>query len=217
MLSNVLILVVIFGIVHALPESLLRKNASNSKSVIGEKLEEDEDFSMHQLFSPYWLPLTFYNFYPQNNQNIIDDQSALNFFSNDLNRQLFLNQESVDLFPSIIQPSIMNIAPIQVNSPIVVVPLIKPFVIQKPTINSNGEVIIENLLGGIPFKCFGRPSGHYRDNYFCDVFHACVHGKQQKTYSCPFVGEAQYFDDNSRKCEFIRENPFGCNTIFFYN
>ncbi|CAF1084973.1 unnamed protein product, partial [Brachionus calyciflorus] len=77
-----------------------------------------------------------------------------------------------------------------------------PYPIQSPTITSNGETIIETLVGGLPFNCLGKPTGHYRDNHFCDVFHACVYGQQRKTYSCPFVGEAQYFDDVTRRCEF---------------
>ncbi|CAF1002984.1 unnamed protein product [Brachionus calyciflorus] len=70
-----------------------------------------------------------------------------------------------------------------------------PFPIQQKTQTSSGEVIIENLIGGLPFNCLNKPTGHFRDSFFCDVFHACVYGQQRKTYSCPFVGELVYFDD----------------------
>lgn len=85
-----------------------------------------------------------------------------------------------------------------------------PYPIQQKTMTSSGEVIIENLIGGLRFNCANKPTGHYRDSFFCDVFHACVHGQQKKTYSCPFVGEFVYFDDRSRRCEFVRNFPFGC-------
>ena len=77
--------------------------------------------------------------------------------------------------------------------------------------------IIENLIGGVTYSCDGKPTGHFRDSHFCDVFHACVFGQQQKTYACPFVGEAQYFDEESRKCEFVRSNPEGCTSKVFFH
>lgn len=92
-----------------------------------------------------------------------------------------------------------------------------PFSIQQPTITQNGETIVENLIGGLNYNCHGRPTGHYRDTKFCDVFHACVFGQQRKTYACPFVGEPQYFDDITRRCEFVRNNPLGCASNAFYN
>lgn len=92
-----------------------------------------------------------------------------------------------------------------------------PFSIQQPTITQNGETIVENLIGGLEFNCQGKATGHYRDKKFCDVFHACVFGKRRKTYACPFVGEAQYFDDLTRRCEFVSNNPQGCELNQFYN
>lgn len=110
--------------------------------------------------------------------------------------------------------------PVPAHPPVVVAPApapAGPYAIQQATITNSGETIIENLIGGVPFNCAGKPTGHYRDTHFCDVFHACVFGQQRKSYSCPFVGEAQYFDDITRKCEFVRNNPLGCATNAFYH
>lgn len=85
------------------------------------------------------------------------------------------------------------------NLPVPVLPPGAVYPIQQPTITNTGETIIENLIGGIPFDCRGKPTGHWRDHRFCDVFHACVFGIQRKTYSCPFVGERTYFDEISRR------------------
>ena len=82
--------------------------------------------------------------------------------------------------------------------PAVIVPS-GPFAIQQPAIGATGEIIIENLVGGIPFNCLGRPTGHYRDSRFADIFHACVYGSQRKTYACPIVGERTYFDEITRR------------------
>jgi hypothetical protein len=92
-----------------------------------------------------------------------------------------------------------------------------PFAIQQPAIGATGEIIIENLVGGIPYNCIGRPSGHYRDNRFADIFHACVHGSQRKTYACPIVGERTYFDEVTRRCEFVNRNPNCCVNVSFYH
>lgn len=89
--------------------------------------------------------------------------------------------------------------PIPVPAPAPVPALHAGFPIQQPTITNTGETIIENLVGGIPFDCRGRPSGHWRDGRFCDIFHACVFGMQRKTYACPFVGERTYFDEITRR------------------
>lgn len=92
-----------------------------------------------------------------------------------------------------------------------------PFAIQQPAIGATGEIIIENLVGGIPYNCIGRPTGHYRDNRFADIFHACVHGAQRKTYACPIVGERTYFDEVTRRCEFVNRNPNCCVNVSFYH
>lgn len=94
---------------------------------------------------------------------------------------------------------------------------IQPYPIQLPTITSTGEIIIENLIGGISFDCSDKKTGHYQDTNYCDIFHACVHREQRKTYSCPFVGGKLYFDELTRKCEFVQSNPLGCLTNIFFN
>ena len=88
--------------------------------------------------------------------------------------------------------------------------VVAPFAIQQPVLSYTGEVIVENTIGGISFDCRFRPTGHWRDNQFCDVFHACVHGYQRKTYSCPIVGERTYFDEVTQRCEFVHLNPQVC-------
>ena len=88
--------------------------------------------------------------------------------------------------------------------------VVAPFTIQKPVLSYTGEVIIENTIGGIPFDCRFKPTGHWRDGYFCDIFHACVHGYQRKTYACPIVGERTYFDELTQRCEFVSLNPAIC-------
>ncbi|CAF0728384.1 unnamed protein product [Brachionus calyciflorus] len=92
-----------------------------------------------------------------------------------------------------------------------------PYVIQQQTITNTGETIIENLIGGVLFDCRTRPTGHWRDSNYCDIFHACVFGSQKKSYACPFVGERTYFDEVTRRCEFVRSNPQAClNSIFYH-
>lgn len=204
----------IFGIVYTLPEPLLDNKSSNLKHDV-DRLgqQENED----QFLSPNWfIPIVFHKFNQEKSHEYFRNEFQSNSWQNELTENFFLNHQQADPMTNLIQPSIMNIVPIPLKNQFFPFPVIKPYVIQQPTITTNGKILIENLLGGIPFKCAGRPSGHYRDDYLCDVFHACVHGQQQKTYSCPFVGEAQYFDDNTQKCEFVKENPFGCSTKIFY-
>lgn len=93
----------------------------------------------------------------------------------------------------------------------------KPYWIQQKTVTNTGEIIIEKLVGGIKFDCSSRPTGHWRDSIYCDIFHACVFGHQRKTYSCPFVGEYTYFDEFTHRCEFLRANPSGCSTRVFFH
>ncbi|RNA27470.1 hypothetical protein BpHYR1_025774, partial [Brachionus plicatilis] len=163
---------------------------------------ENEDSSLEQFVRSYPIPSKFYNDQWNNNQNLNLEPA----------KHLFFNQPSV--FP--IQPVPLP-DPIFAQSPVQVLPLPNPFPIQQPAIGIDGQVIIENLLGGVAFNCWGRQSGHYRDTYFCDVFHACVHGYQRKTYSCPFVGETQYFNEVTQKCEFFRKNPLACASKVFYH
>lgn len=89
---------------------------------------------------------------------------------------------------------------------------LKPFLIQTPVVSYTGEVILENTIGGIPFDCTTRPTGHWRDTNFCDIFHACVWGNQRKTYLCPIIGERTYFDEVTQRCEFVHLNPSVCMT-----
>lgn len=92
----------------------------------------------------------------------------------------------------------------------------RPYPIKQETYTNTGEKIIENLIGGIPFDCTTKPTGHWRDANYCDIFHACVYGQRRKTYVCPIVGERTYFDEVTKKCEFINQNPVACSTNQFY-
>lgn len=115
----------------------------------------------------------------------------------------------VQAAPVFFQPQPVPVQPVVLPS--------GPYVIQQQTITQTGETIIENLIGGIPFDCTIRPTGHWRDSKYCDIFHACVFGSQRKTYSCAFVGEHTYFDDVTKRCEFVRSNPAACATSIFYH
>jgi hypothetical protein len=70
-----------------------------------------------------------------------------------------------------------------------------------PSQGGNGVVapVTENLLTGIQFDCTNKPTGPNKDPNYCDVFHACVYGKQQKTYGCPQVGDRFYYDASTQK------------------
>jgi hypothetical protein len=87
---------------------------------------------------------------------------------------------------------------------------VKPFLIQQPVVSWTGEVVLENTIGGIAFDCAAKPTGHWRDATFCDIYHACVWGQQRKTYLCPIVGERTYFDEQTQRCEFVHLNPTVC-------
>ena len=120
------------------------------------------------------------------------------------------------------QPSPVVVAapaplPVAVPGPLpVAVPVpVGAYPIQQPVVSSQGDIIIENTIGGIPFDCRGRPTGHWRDTRFCDIFHACVHGYHRKTYACPIVGERTYFDEITKRCEFVSRNPAGCAVNVF--
>ncbi|CAF1075776.1 unnamed protein product [Brachionus calyciflorus] len=159
----------------------------------------------------------------QSQQPLIQNQQQVQL-NQEPSKHLFLNQKPirpvVQLAPAQWSLPLQVQLPFQVQAqpPIVaVIPAQKPFPIQQSTLAITGEVIIENLLGGIAFNCLGRVTGHYRDTHFCDVFHACVHGQQQKTYTCPFVGESTYFDESTRRCEFVKNNPLACHSKVFYH
>jgi hypothetical protein len=67
------------------------------------------------------------------------------------------------------------------------------FILLPPPIH-NQKVVVN-----VPFDCKGRIDGHWRDTRYCDVFHACVAGVQQRSYACYQVGQRFYFDDASQK------------------
>ena len=111
------------------------------------------------------------------------------------------------------QPNTIVVAPGPVVSSAIQPVPVGAFPIQQPVVSTQGEIIIENTIGGIPFDCRGRPTGHWRDTRFCDIFHACVHGYQRKTYACPIVGERTYFDEVTKRCEFVSRNPLVCSVF----
>ncbi|CAF0749609.1 unnamed protein product [Brachionus calyciflorus] len=74
----------------------------------------------------------------------------------------------------------------------------------------------EELIMGIPFDCRGRSNGHWRDGKFCDVYHACLNNEQKKTYSCAQLGEKTYYDEETKRCEFLKNNPLGCPSNSFF-
>ena len=68
-----------------------------------------------------------------------------------------------------------------------------------PNPNQNGVNLPESLITGISFDCTGKQTGPNKDPQYCDVFHACVYGKQQKTYACPQIGDRFYFDQATQR------------------
>lgn len=195
MISKIVLLLFTLGSFQALPNNYLGSFQSF--------LQDNQNQQLLSLASNFYQN-SLYNY--KQNQN---SQPSKQIFLNHVPHQPIQVQQSQ---PIQIQP--LHSASFFQPSPM---PIIRPFQIQQPTIATSGQVIIENLLGGVPFNCLGKPSGHYRDNNFCDVFHACVHGYQRKTYTCPFVGESQYFDETTQRCEFIRNNPTGCASKVFFH
>lgn len=53
----------------------------------------------------------------------------------------------------------------------------------------------EMIITGIPFDCTGKPTGFYKDNNYCDIFHVCVSFQQKKTYGCPQIGDQFFYDE----------------------
>ena len=112
-----------------------------------------------------------------------------------------------NLHPVYNQPPAVAYPPVPVVAPAPLPPVVAPAVVayqygvpvQQPVLSSTGDLILETVIYGIPFNCIGKPSGHYRDTQFIDIFHACVHGYQRKTYVCPVVGERTYFDEKTLK------------------
>ncbi|RMZ94261.1 hypothetical protein BpHYR1_034115, partial [Brachionus plicatilis] len=70
----------------------------------------------------------------------------------------------------------------------------------------------EQTITGISFDCSNKPTGPNKDNQYCDIYHACVFGKQEKTYGCAQNGERFYYDETTQKCEFASKNPSGCTS-----
>lgn len=191
--SKIVLLLFALGSIQALPNNYLNSFPSSLQNSQNQQL---------QLFPS--------NFYYDNLNNFKQNQysePAKQFFLNHVPVQQIFQQPQQQIQVQPFRPSVF----FQPS----VMPIIRPFQIQQPTIATSGQVIVENLLGGIPFNCLGKPSGHFRDNNLCDVFHACVHGYQRKTYSCPFVGESQYFDEATQRCEFVKNNPSGCASKTF--
>lgn len=71
-------------------------------------------------------------------------------------------------------------------------------------------------ITGVYFDCRNKPTGFYRDSFYCDIFHVCVGQKQKKTYSCPQITDQFYFDDSLKRCEFTNRNPAGCLSNNYY-
>ena len=65
--------------------------------------------------------------------------------------------------------------------------------------NQGGITLPENLITGISFDCTGKPTGPNGDPKYCDIFHACVYGQQQKTYACPQIGDRFFFDKATQR------------------
>jgi hypothetical protein len=89
----------------------------------------------------------------------------------------------------------------------------------QPAYQSSALVVTaqpENLIQGIVFDCTSKPTGPNRDTKYCDIFHACVFGKQAKTYACSQAGGASYYDEYLQRCEFVAVNPNGCPSKTFY-
>lgn len=230
MYSKIAIVLVLFGIIHSIPEQYFSQN-EHSNFALNETAQmksntENDDLNLGEFMRSYSLPYNnnnlfnydwnqVSNLFAQQQQQPIQQSQQQN---QDPSKHLFLNQPPLRPLPSFLPPPVAPSPlplPLPAQPALVAVQLPKPFAIQQPTLTSTGEIIMENLLGGVPFNCLGKPTGHFRDTNYCDVFHACVHGQQRKTYSCPFVGEAQYFDDVTRRCEFVRNNPLGCSTRVF--
>lgn len=54
---------------------------------------------------------------------------------------------------------------------------------------------VVNDLQSIKFDCTGKPTGPNKDPKYCDVYHACVFGKQSKVYACDQLGDRFYYDE----------------------
>lgn len=242
MYSKVALVLALLGTIHSIPEQYFNQNQNDLANLVSNKTAqvktqiENDNLNLGEFMRSFSLPYNNNNLLnydwsqvsnlfaqqqqlPQQQQQYPQAQTQQQQQQNqDPSKHLFLNQPPLRPLPAFLPAPAPLPLPLPLPQPAVVaLPVPKPFAIQQPTITSTGEIIIENLLGGIPFNCLGRPTGHFRDTNYCDVFHACVHGQQRKTYSCPFVGEAQYFDDVTRRCEFVRNNPLGCSTRVFFH
>lgn len=71
-------------------------------------------------------------------------------------------------------------------------------------------------LQSIKFDCTGKPTGPNKDTKYCDVYHACVFGKQAKTYVCDHLGERFYYDEMTQRCEFASNNPLACPSNMYF-
>ena len=116
-----------------------------------------------------------------------------------VNQPVVVNEPVIVSEPVVVSEPVFVNQPVVVNKPVIVSEPTVPFTIQQPVLSHTGEIIIENTLGGVNFDCSYLPSGHFRDNHFCDVYHACVHGFHRKTYTCPIVGKRTYFDEITQR------------------
>lgn len=145
-----------------------------------------------------------------NNDNVVRQWEQNAFQYENIHNQAQLKEEFMQTSnknPAPIPLQVINQQGMQANG---------PYPIKQETITNTGEKIVENLIGGIPFDCTTKPTGHWRDGKFCDIFHACVYGQQRKTYVCPIVGERTYFDEVTKRCEFLNQNPSACTVNQFY-
>lgn len=61
--------------------------------------------------------------------------------------------------------------------------------------------VVVNDLQSIKFDCTGKPTGPNKDPKYCDVYHACVFGKQSKVYACDQIGDRFYYDEHLQRLD----------------
>ena len=113
--------------------------------------------SSNQLKSK-WAPSGRQNVEPNGFQPIEDAQAEQMTFSFQQNQPILFEGQPPIGFPQFMMP--------QEQQPS---KQVAPFPIQQPVLSYTGEVIIENTLGGVSFDCRFKPTGHWRDDKFCDV------------------------------------------------
>lgn len=82
----------------------------------------------------------------------------------------------------------------------------KQFAVVTPASVISGVVQqVVDPLQSIKFDCSGKPTGPNKDPKYCDVYHACVFGKQSKVYACEQMGERFYYDENLQRYVVLTE------------